>query len=671
MWNLLSNLRLSSKLTLISIILLLPILLLLYVTVDELRVTLASTDLEIAAISYIRPLIEIASGVREHELLAHRSLAGVTGTDAKRSAVEVQVDEQIRRLLSMDRIYGQRLQFTESGLTQRQRSGATAPELERAWGELKRGFPLMKPEASDREHEQVLSRVKVMIRHAFDTGGLIIDPESDTFYSLDNMALRLTWVNDELGEAIQLGTLSLESKSVTVADRIKLSRSLGLILWNYNLSVSNLRAALNEDVNFHGESPTYQARVPVALKSYEGELESFMKLLRQLVEVDDSKVNATEYEATGGRARDATSQLSSVLDEEIRVLLRVRREAQWRVSGLTLCVSFLSVFIAFLLVSLVSRSLTRPLADCVQSLEALAAGDLTPRAITSRKDEIGQMTVAVAHAVDGMRQAIQSIARDSDRLMSSSESLASASQQMSANAEETSIQAGVVSAAAEQVSKSVQTVSVATKEMNASIREVAKQATDAAKVATSGVKVASTTNLTVAKLGESSVEIGKVIKVITSIAQQTNLLALNATIEAARAGEAGKGFAVVANEVKELARETARATEDISRKIEAIQADSRGVVTAINEIGSIINQINDIQSMIASAVEEQTLTTREIGRNLSEAASGATEIARNIQGVADAAKNTSQGTHQTQSSAKDLSRLASELTELVSRFKWN
>ena len=225
-----------------------------------------------------------------------------------------------------------------------------------------------------------------------------------------------------------------------------------------------------------------------------------------------------------------------------------------------------------------------------------ADGDLdAARCVGRSRDEVGRMSNALVDAVAGMAGTVKSIATGAANLMRSSGELASASQQMSANAEETSIQAGVVSAAAEQVSKSVQTVSIATREMNASIREVAKQATDAAKVATSGVKVATATNTTVAKLGDSSVEIGKVIKVITSIAEQTNLLALNATIEAARVGEAGKGFAVVANEVKELARETARATEDISRKIEAIQADSRNVVGAINVFGSIINQINDIQ----------------------------------------------------------------------------
>ena len=189
-------------------------------------------------------------------------------------------------------------------------------------------------------------------------------------------------------------------------------------------------------------------------------------------------------------------------------------------------------------------------------------------------------------------------------------------------------------------------------------------------IAATAVDVAARTNAVVGKLGQSSAEIGQVIKVITSIAQQTNLLALNATIEAARAGEAGKGFAVVASEVKELAKATARATEEISRKIEAIQADSRGAVGAIGEIGQIIGQINDISNTIASAVEEQTATTNEIGRNVMEAARGSAEIARNIVGVAEAASCTSSGTAKTHACAGDLSLVAQQLETLVERFDY-
>jgi methyl-accepting chemotaxis protein len=176
------------------------------------------------------------------------------------------------------------------------------------------------------------------------------------------------------------------------------------------------------------------------------------------------------------------------------------------------------------------------------------------------------------------------------------------------------------------------------------------------------------TNSTITKLGVSSEEIGNVLKAITSIAEQTNLLALNATIEAARAGEAGKGFAVVANEVKELAKETAKATEDITRKIEAIQSDTRGAVDAIGEITGVIRQINDISGTIASAVEEQSATTAEIGRNVEQAARGSGEIAGNITGVATAAQSTSTGAQSAQQAARELAQMAAELQQMVGKF---
>jgi len=261
----------------------------------------------------------------------------------------------------------------------------------------------------------------------------------------------------------------------------------------------------------------------------------------------------------------------------------------------------------------------------------------------------------VETALDGTVQSLASAAQE----------LTAVSQQMASNSEETASQASVVSAAAEQVSRNVDTVASATEEMGASIREIAKSANEAARVATSAVKVAEKTNATVCKLGESSVEIGNVIKVITSIAQQTNLLALNAAIEAARAGEAGKGFAVVANEVKELAKQTAKATEEIGRKIDAIQADTKGAVEAIGQIGTIISQINDIQSTIASAVEEQTATTAEISRSVSEAALGSREIAQNVMSVAQVARSTTEGAANTKASADELARMAVELQRLV------
>jgi methyl-accepting chemotaxis protein len=306
------------------------------------------------------------------------------------------------------------------------------------------------------------------------------------------------------------------------------------------------------------------------------------------------------------------------------------------------------------------------LSSLLTAAQAIASNDL--RRETQLTPIAGRLGKAFAAMTDNLAAFVGTVGQNAQVLASAAEELNAVSQQMSASAEETATQADVVSKAAEQVSGSVSTVATSSEEMSASIKEIARNAAEAARVALSAVSAADTTNRTVQKLGASGAEIGKVVKVITSIAAQTKLLAINATIEAARAGDAGKGFAVVANEVKELAKETARATDEIGQRIEAIQADTRSAVDAIEQIGAIIKKINEHQSTIASAVEEQSATTNEIDRNVSEAATGSSEIARNISGVAEAARHTSQGTTDTQKASAELTRMAAELQRMISRF---
>jgi methyl-accepting chemotaxis protein len=316
-----------------------------------------------------------------------------------------------------------------------------------------------------------------------------------------------------------------------------------------------------------------------------------------------------------------------------------------------------------------AEELKRKVDSLLVVVGAAAKGDLTHEITQNGDDAIGQMAGGLKTLLKNLKNDMSSISETAQVLSSSSEELTATGQQMGAAAEETSAQANVVSGASEEISTSVQIVATGTEEMSASIREISRNATEAARVAGEAVQVAENANKNVTKLGESSEEIGQVVKVITSIAEQTNLLALNATIEAARAGEAGKGFAVVANEVKELANQTAKATDEISQKINTIQIDSQNSVQAIGEIGTIINNINDISNTIASAVEEQTATTAEMERNVQQAARGSQEINQNITGVATAANETSTGVSQSQQATQELSKMAVSLQEMVSKFK--
>ncbi len=316
-----------------------------------------------------------------------------------------------------------------------------------------------------------------------------------------------------------------------------------------------------------------------------------------------------------------------------------------------------------------AAELSRKVDLVLEVVRAAGQGDLTREMPVSGDDAIGQLAGGLEQLLATLRQSMGNIGGTADSLAVAAEQLTILSQGMGEGAAQTSERAASASSSSVEVSASVQTVATAAEEMTASIREIAKNATEAATVATGAVTVAGDAQGTVASLGESSAEIGQVIKVITSIAQQTNLLALNATIEAARAGDAGKGFAVVANEVKELAKETARATEDIGQKIEAIQSDTQAAVTAISEISEVIGRINDIQTAIASAVEEQTATTNEIARSVTEAAAGANGIAADVTQVASAADDTRQGAQNTLQSATDLASMASELKNLVAQFQ--
>ena len=375
----------------------------------------------------------------------------------------------------------------------------------------------------------------------------------------------------------------------------------------------------------------------------------------------------------GGAFSQAMSDVQAEIDLKVQGAADAKRASAtlyarsvWWILGTLVAATVLSLFLAIA----TTRLIAKPVREVGEVVGRIASGDITSADLAVHSaDEIGELAGNVNIMQQNLREMIASVFTSAERIAMASDEFSSTNRQITANSVEVSEKAGVATTTTTHLKHNLQTVATGTEEMSASIQDIAKNATESARVAGDAVRTAEITNAAVTKLGESSLQIGQVVKVITSIAHQTNLLALNATIEAARAGEAGKGFAVVANEVKELAKQTAKATEDISRKIAAIQSDTKESVSAISSIGGIISHINDITGAIAVAVGEQSTTTNEMARNLTEAARGSTEIANNIEGVAQAAQNTSEGATNSQKAAEELAQMSTELHGLVSQFK--
>ncbi|NAZ88064.1 methyl-accepting chemotaxis protein [Kineococcus indalonis] len=398
--------------------------------------------------------------------------------------------------------------------------------------------------------------------------------------------------------------------------------------------------------------------VPLATSGEEGDRAKFQQLYLGNVAL------------LAGNAEQALDELDRLSEEHGKASVAAAADTYSTARTAMVAVLVGGLLVTALLARWTTNLVVRPLRQVVEVLGRVAEGDLTASADVERHDEVGRMAQALRTATESMRRTVAGLDGDAGTLARAAGDLQATTSVISGSAGDVSERAGTVAQSAHDVSDHIAGAAAGAEEMGVSISEISSNASRAAEVAGRAVGIATETGETMAALGRSSAEIGDVVKTITSIAEQTNLLALNATIEAARAGEMGKGFAVVAGEVKELSSQTARATEDIATRIQAIQGDVDRAVSAISSISGVIAEISDYQGTIAAAVEEQAATTQEMSRRVGDAAAGAATIAGTIGTVANAAQETGAGAADSDRAVRELAGMADRMRATVATFRY-
>ena len=689
MTKMLSRLNIRNRMVIILITFLIPLGILTFKVNSQLAAAIDFSTQEAKGVEYVKPLFSLLNEVADYQMARLQHNLG-TGSIEEVKQGEATIQGLMDSLREIDARHREDLEFTPEGLKKHKQAEVTFANLEKKWAAIQAS-----PTYSAEAFTSILTDLQNMIKHAGDASNLILDGDLDTYYLVDVNFNVFAALLKDVAEIKSVGYMALQGNGgVLDTGAIDIVRPLADLMEKSYLThaKASIDTSINVDTNFNGINHALQNSIPEKLAGFEKVTKDANAILTSLIK--GGSADASAFITVMDGPHDGTAELAITTLDALGEMIDVR------VAVLKFIMTQLALLIAVALglFFIVANSVTRPINAMTNVMSKLANGDTSVQIpSTDAKDEVGEMARTVVVFKDNMihaetlrteQEAMKLRAAEEKRVTMNQMAdnfeasvktvvtgVSASATQMRGNAErlnqlagETKSNSAIVSSSATEAAQTATQVAAAAEELTAAIGEISAQVQKSSGVATQASAQAESINQSMHLLVDKSNRVGEVIQFITNIASQINLLALNATIESARAGEAGRGFAVVASEVKNLANQTAKATEEIVQQVQSMQEATHEAVESVGQIIAIIGEISSSTAGVAAAVEEQSAATNEISRNIAHTASGTNEISRSIVAVEQGADETGTSSRQVLDSAKALSDQSAALSQKVDEF---